>query len=102
MGGRPAMKMTTVTIVILCGLAGVSAAASAQPGSDHATAYGLEDQSRFVYGCFGPCECADLEESLKGTFLLEFTGCDGLYDHYRVSDVAWEVSRVDGNVPITG
>jgi len=74
------------------------AAASAQTDSSTVTLYALGTDSRFETGCFGPCLCPILFQTLKGTFELKHVGFDGLYEDYAVSSVQW--SLPDGTTPV--
>ena len=75
------------------------AAASAQTDSSTVTLYALGTDSRFETGCFGPCLCPVLFQTLKGTFELKHVGFDGLFEDYAVSSVQW--SLPDGTTPVT-
>ena len=53
---------------------------------------GLEKDSAFEYGCFGPCACPILVQSgLAGGFALNLRGFDGLFYVYDVLDVHWAI-----------
>ena len=72
-----------------------AATAAAQNSSDVFT-YKLEKDSRFDVGCFGLCECMIVTHPIQGTFFLQHTGSDPLFDYYAINDVRWVVS--DANV----
>lgn len=66
--------------------------ARAVPGDPAPTAYKLGPGSTFQQGCFEGCACPISEEmDLVGTFTLTFTGFDGLFWNYDVTDVDWNV-----------
>lgn len=64
--------------------------------------YQLQDRSDFEYGCFGLCDCPNVALPMKGAFDLEYSGFDGLYDNYRVSNVRWTSRRGDTDIDIAG
>jgi hypothetical protein len=77
--------------------------ASAQSGSPETVVYRLKETSGFQRGCFAPCLCPVMESgSERGTFLLTFTGNDGLFSHYRVDEVIWKVATPGGELRVTG
>lgn len=57
--------------------------------------YKLEAPSAFQTGCI-------LAHPLKGTFTLEHTGSDPLFENYRVADVRWVVTDATTYFTITG
>jgi hypothetical protein len=64
--------------------------------------YKLEPPSAFETGCFNMCACPIVTHPLKGTFTLEHTGSDPLFDNYRVTDVRWVVTDATTYFTITG
>lgn len=90
------MKVLAPAFVLLVALALVPISASAQTASSDVFTYKLEKDSRFDIGCFGLCECAVVTHPIQGTFFLQHTGFDPLYDYYAINDVRWVVS--DANV----
>ncbi len=64
--------------------------------------YKLEPPSAFETGCFNMCACPIVMHPLKGTFTLEHTGFDPLFDNYRVADVRWVVTDATTYFTITG
>ncbi|HYM81627.1 MAG TPA: FlgD immunoglobulin-like domain containing protein [Candidatus Limnocylindria bacterium] len=80
-------------------LTGLSALAHAQTPSNRA--YALEDESTFETGCFWSCACPIQPSPVQGTFTLTHESWDGLYTHYRVSDVEWLVPE-RGNLTLRG
>jgi hypothetical protein len=49
--------------------------------------YKLTDQALVQRGCFPPCRCALASGTPRGTLRLRYTGYNGLYDTYAVTDV---------------
>ena len=80
------------------------ALAGATPALAQSVTYELHGSSRFLEGCYDPCDCALVAyEDLTGLFDLEFANStpDG-FDHYDVENVAWTLVLPDGPVLVTG
>jgi hypothetical protein len=96
----PSLAWLLVSTSLL--VSGISRA-SAQSDSPDTVIYRLKETSGFQRGCFAPCLCPVMESgSERGTFLLTFTGDDGLFRHYRVDDVSWKVATPSGELRVTG
>jgi len=79
------------------------AAAQAQPDSSTVTHYELRPNSRFTWGCFGPCACPIFSsQPLKGTFDLRYIGSDPLFNNYEVSNVRWVLPMASSSQTIQG
>ena len=97
-------------VVMLFGLTliGVSAllrvaTAEAQPDPSKASTYELGSDSRFMWGCFGPCACPVLySQPLTGTFELKYVSSDPLFNNYTVSNVRWDFPDGSSNQIIRG
>ena len=77
--------------------------AEAQPDSSNVQHYELEPDSRFTWGCFGPCACAIFSsQPLKGTFELRYIGSDPLFNNYEVSNVRWVMPMASSSQTIQG
>jgi len=77
--------------------------AEAQPDSSNVTHYELEPNSRFTWGCFGPCACPIFSsQPLKGTFNLRYLGSDPLFNNYEVSNVRWVLPEASSSQTIQG
>jgi hypothetical protein len=88
-----------LTPLLLPGISRVSA----QSSSPETVVYRLKETSGYQHGCFPPCLCPVWESgSERGTFLLTFTGNDGLFSHYRVDAVIWKVATPGGELRVTG
>ncbi|HEV8336561.1 MAG TPA: hypothetical protein VGR67_09110 [Candidatus Polarisedimenticolia bacterium] len=84
-------------------LMGAVSEAAAQTDALSTTIYRLGKTGTFQRGCFPPCLCPVMESgSERGTFALTFSGSDGLFNTYRVSEVNWTVSLPGGEVRVTG
>jgi hypothetical protein len=75
---------------------------SVQAQTDKPMQYKLEPASAFETGCFNMCACPIITHPLKGTFTLEHTGFDPLFDYYNVSNVRWVVSDATTYFTIMG
>ncbi|MEE9296824.1 MAG: hypothetical protein V3W34_17915 [Phycisphaerae bacterium] len=65
-----------------------------------ATPYKLNPGSTFQTGCFPPCLCPLSQEfQLRGSFSRSFIGSSFWFDHYVLSDIAWEVVMKDASHP---
>jgi hypothetical protein len=65
--------------------------------------YVLSERATYQSGCFPPCLCPVLEQApVRGTFRLTFTGFDGLFNTYVVSDVSWAVDIGGSELLISG
>lgn len=95
------MKAAIVIASLLFSLLG-GAVASAQTDTSTVTLYALGTDSRFETGCFGPCLCPVLFQSLRGTFELRHIAFDGLFDRYAVSAVQWSLPQATPPVAIRG
>jgi hypothetical protein len=82
-------------------LAGPSALAQTA-SSDDVFTYKLEKTARFETGCFAMCDCAIVTHPIQGTFTLQHTGFDPLYDYYAITDVRWVVSDATTYATIHG
>lgn len=97
------MRIRTLGPAILCLLCSVVPAASfAQSDSTATVLYALGSQSNYETGCFGSCTCPVREAALSGTFQLTFSGFDGLYNRYAVTDVRWAAPESTTTVSIRG
>ena len=94
----------TTILGVLGGLALFGATtAQAQPDSSTVTHYELQPNSRFTWGCFGPCACAIYSsQPLKGTFDLRYVGSDPLFNNYEVSNVRWVLPQASSSETILG
>lgn len=66
----------------------------------------LGPESRFEYGCFGPCACPVLFMNVASGRMTMFSG-DAIdpgnpYLEYDVTEVAWQVAREGGSFGVTG
>jgi hypothetical protein len=92
------MKRTPLLFALLT-LAGI-ALNTTRAASGASVAYTLNDQSRFEYGCFGPCACPVLSSGpVSGTFALTRTTIDPPFVHYALTGAQWHV--VLGGKPVT-
>ena len=67
------------------------------------TLYRLAAHCGFLWGCFGPCLCADaITEPVRGTFFLTPRGFDGLFHTFAVTDVNWSFTNNTGTTRVTG
>jgi hypothetical protein len=97
------MRTFRVASIIVPALLAISAAtAAAQTDPSKAMQYKLEPASAFETGCFNMCACPIITHPLKGTFTLEHTGFDPLFDYYNVSNVRWVVTDATTYFTITG
>ena len=80
----------------------ILAVPGAQAQTDKPMQYKLEPPSAFETGCFSICECPIVTHPLKGTFRLERSGFDPLFDYYSVSDIRWVVTDATTYITITG
>jgi hypothetical protein len=97
------MRIRTLGSAMLCVLCSVVPATSFAQSDSTATAlYALGSQSLYETGCFGPCACPVREAALSGTFQLTFSGFDGLYNRYAVTDVRWAVPESTTTVSVRG
>src|SRR5437867_4082370 len=93
---------TAIGVLGALALFGVTAA-SAQIDSSNVTHYELQPNSRFTWGCFGPCACAIFSsQPLKGTFDLRYVGSDPLFNNYEVSNVRWVLPQASSSQTIEG
>jgi len=90
---------------ILIPLAGVILAAGLRVDLSSAATmqYSLSvPPSALQVGCFGPCECAVMEDPTYGSFNLTFLRSDGLYDYYAVENYIASFNTGPGAVSIVG
>jgi hypothetical protein len=79
---------------------------SAAPMNARPVPYGLFG-SKYLEGCFGPCDCAVVSKPLQGRFGLVKIGGDKLGTDYAVVDLRWLVRQastlpVSDSYPVTG
>lgn len=101
MGYHAASSRILVAVVVL--FVANSVPARAQQILDRPTLYRLEAASRFLRGCFDPCDCLAPEPMpVGGTFRLELVSIGDVYDFYEVRGVRWRVPGNEQSVRITG
>ncbi|HEV8376460.1 MAG TPA: hypothetical protein VGR38_09565 [Candidatus Polarisedimenticolia bacterium] len=92
-------RLSVVAVLVALGVSRIAA----QTAAPETVVYRLKSTSTFQRGCFAPCLCPVMESgSERGTFLLTFTGFDGLFNHYRVDDVSWKIRTPGGELRATG
>ncbi len=97
------MRILGAASIVATALLALSAsAAEGQTDPSKPMQYKLESPSAFETGCFNLCDCPIVTHPLKGTFTLEHTGFDPLFDNYRVADVRWVVTDATTYFTITG
>ena len=75
----------------------------AQSRPDRPVLYRLEPGSIFQQGCFPPCMCPLMQEQpLSGTFRLEYTGSDWLFDNFDVRGIKWKTEVAGTSTSIRG
>lgn len=90
---NPCRKLIHVAVLFACSLS----AGLAQP-----QLYVLDETSRFEQGCFEGCSCPVSTYDMLGTMRLEFTGFDGLFFNYDVTDVDFTVFIGPSVMPVRG
>lgn len=96
------MRVPVASFVVAGCIAFAIPNALAQTASSEVLTYKLENASRFETGCFAMCECAIVTHPIRGTFFLEHTGFDPLYDYYKISDVSWVVTDATTYLTLRG
>jgi len=97
----PTIRHAILAVALTAGLPATPAAADA-PAPDPVR-YSLVTGSTFEFGCYAPCLCPIfLGGGLRGTFMLEYGGFDGLYSNYRLTEVDWITDVGDTPVKVRG
>jgi len=96
------MYMLALVLVAVT-LSPVVGKANAQDAIDAPVIYRLNAESSFQRGCFAPCLCPVRQVTdARGTLILTFSGFDGLFDNYTLTDVNWTVNLGDQSLRVTG
>lgn len=74
------------------------------PAAAQSVTYELTGASGYTEGCYPPCTCPIwLADSLTGGFVLTFQSVTpDFYEHYAVSDLAFEIQTGGQSIDVTG
>lgn len=96
-------KYLVTGLMMLIGWSSAAAQTPVLSAAAPSNVYRLAAKSTYTEGCFPPCDCPiRLADAFRGTFRLDRADGAPSFEHYRITEVNWQVALGDEDVRVTG